>query len=345
MTATADAALIDGTVFAGSTGLATAVIRAEKTRRVAFRVGGTRDGLPHAANIGSGTADKVEGAVAVDAVVHHRALGVGTAGGTAFARVDALVARTDKVFGALVVVATSTLAPVRVANFVILAFLVGTAEENTVATEAFLPDGAVLVEGALGLTAAIDANVILRAIYWREAHSHESIAGKLGVAGKGSWTGAYRLVGHHGTLCVGSTRSRRVAHVLAAVEDACPLVGALVVISTTNLAPLVVAYFTRQALLVGGAGHETASLKALLVGGAVFVCEARWSTLARIADHTCGTIGFSLTDGRHSDATSSQVFRISSKAFWTSTGSLPIGDTAECIRSAGIFSFAGILAH
>lgn len=52
-------------------------------------------------------------------------------------------------------------------------------------------------------------------------------------------------MGDHGALAVGTTGGRRVAHVLAAVQYAGFLVGALIVTTTANLTPLLVADLPR----------------------------------------------------------------------------------------------------
>lgn len=70
------------------------------------------------------------------------------------------------------VTATSTLAAIGVADLMGLTLLVSSAEEDTVPTEALLANGAVLVEGALGLAATIDADVLLGTVNGGEAHSH-----------------------------------------------------------------------------------------------------------------------------------------------------------------------------
>lgn len=71
-------------------------------------------------------------------MVDYIADGIGTAGGTAFARVDALVASADQVIPALAVRTTADLAPILTTDFVVLAFVVVSAKESAKAGETLL---------------------------------------------------------------------------------------------------------------------------------------------------------------------------------------------------------------
>lgn len=142
------------------------------------------------------------------------------------------------------VTSTSTLTAIGVANLMGLTLLVSTAKEDTVTAETLLANSAMFVKGALRFAATIDTNVLIRTVDWRKAHSHKAIATQLRITAKSRRTGTYWLMSDHCALSVGSTGSRCVAHVLAAVENAGLLVGTLVVTATTNLAALLVADFS-----------------------------------------------------------------------------------------------------
>lgn len=152
-------------------------------------------------------------------------------------------------------------------------------------------------------------------------------------------------MGDHCALSVGSTGSRCVAHVFATVENAGLLVRALVVTATTNLAALLVADFSGEAFLVGGAGKETASVEALLINSTVFVGKAGWAALSSVTNHAGWTVGFRLADSWYTDASSSGVFGVTGKTFWTSAHSVSVDDAAEGVRSASVLSFTRIKAH
>lgn len=88
----------------------------------------TTNWLPHASYVGVRTADELGRAAAHDTVVDHFALCIGAAGGTAFARISALVTDAGKMVQALLVSATSNLTSVGDAHLSLLALIVRSAE-------------------------------------------------------------------------------------------------------------------------------------------------------------------------------------------------------------------------
>lgn len=152
-------------------------------------------------------------------------------------------------------------------------------------------------------------------------------------------------MGHHCALTIGTTGSRCVTHVLAAVENAGLLVGALVVTATANLAALLVTDLSSEAFLVSGAGEETASVVALFINGTVLAGEARWTALASVADHASRTVGLRLANGWNTNASSSAILRVTGKAFRTCAHSISVEDAAEGVWSTGVSSFTWVEAH
>ena len=123
------ALLVDRTVFVGATGGTASIVSAEVTRIVTINVRRTRDGFPYTAHVSGRSSNKVLRTGTANAVIDYIAKCIGTAGGTALARVHALTPRTDQVFAALAVRSTADLATVLTAYFVVLAFVVVSAEK------------------------------------------------------------------------------------------------------------------------------------------------------------------------------------------------------------------------
>ena len=108
-------------------------------------------------------------------------------------------------FRALGIASAATLTSVGVANLMALALLVASAQQNAMTAEALFSNGAILIKATFCLAAAIDADMVIRTVNWRETHAHQSVTAKLGIAGESRWTGTNRLVGNHSADGIGPT--------------------------------------------------------------------------------------------------------------------------------------------
>ena len=186
-------------------------------------------------------------------MIDHTTNSIWTTSCTSFTRIDTLISGAHKVLCALVVVATSRLASVCIANFMILTVLILTTQQYTMTAETFFANSTMFINGAFQFAAAIYADVTFQTIDRRQTHSHHSGTTQFGISCEPLWTGTHGVVCDHSAQSIRSTSSGCVAHVFAIVQNASFFVGTFIIVSTSDLTNLVLAYFTTQTFLVSRA--------------------------------------------------------------------------------------------